>query len=183
MKQKYLPINQENLNEPEYLIKIMSIPIKNRRKAIPMRATEYMCICKCLLVNLYNIPYIKCGEIRLSVTSRFQTCLALNRLNQVKTREILNLKARKKQDSIPNQRSDTNKKDNKQTINLFASFRAARRVLTYICKNVPQAIAAQFSSKVHVNTGKSLRFRARPSAMQPVCIYQGFSVLNRRVYG
>lgn len=130
---------------PEYLIKIMSIPTENKRNSIPTRVTEYMCVCNRRPVCLYNIPYIKCGEIRLTTISRFQTCLALYRCNVRKTIDKLNSKTRKKQDSIPKQCSDTNKKDNKQTNSLFACFRAANSVLTAIQRIALQSIESQTS--------------------------------------
>lgn len=147
------------------------------------RRKPCQCVCDCRPVSLYSIAYIYSRKSALPLFLVSKCEPTQNRLRQAETRENSIKETRKKQDSSSNQRSDTNKKDKHRFNNTFVCFQAIKRVIEKICKNVPQAIAARFNSKVHVNTGKSLRIRARHSTTQPVWEYLAYTCLNRRVYG
>lgn len=107
-----------------------------------MRAIAYMCVCSRRPVSLYTILYKKCVKSALPqfLVSKCET--ALNRLLQAETRDLPDSEARKKQDFIPNQHSDTNKKDKHRSINTITCFQAANRVLAGIRRIALQSTAS-----------------------------------------
>lgn len=159
----------------------MIIPKTTSTNKHSIVSREVMSVCNCQPVNLYSIPYKYSGKSALSLFLVSKSEPALNRLRQVKTRENSIKEARKKQDFSSNQCSDADRRDKQRTYSLSACFRAANRVLTGLREIAPQVITAQFSSKVHVHPGKSLRIKAQPFNNAACLRMHVYSVPNRRV--